>query len=70
LNRISAELALGMSLALEASEADLERAIKLMGDRADPVGSLAVAEQLIARAKLRVHTVRMALGEAGEEVLA
>jgi hypothetical protein len=67
-NRISAELALGMSLALEASEADLERIAQLLRDRADPVESLRLAEQLLPRAKVRIHTVRLALGEAGEEV--
>jgi hypothetical protein len=66
--RISAELALGMSLALEASEADLERAIALLRDRADPTESIVFAQQLLARARLRIHTVRLALGEAGEEV--
>ena len=70
MNRICAELALGMSLALEASEADLERVAALLRDRADPVESLRLAEQLLLRAKVRVHTVRLALGEAGEEVLA
>jgi hypothetical protein len=69
-NAISAELALGMSLALEASEADLERIVQLLRDRADPVESLRLAEQLLSRAKLRIHTVRLALGEAGEKVLA
>lgn len=70
MNAISAELALGMSLALEASEADLERIVQLLRDRADPVESLRLAEQLLSRAKLRIHTVRLALGEAGEKVLA
>lgn len=70
MNRISAELALGMSLALEASEADLERIAALLRDRADPIESLMLAEQLLKRARLRIHTVRLALGEAGEEVLA
>ena len=70
MNTISAELALGMSLALEASESDLERVAALLRDRADPVESLRLAEQLLSRAKVRIHTVRLALGEAGEEVLA
>lgn len=70
MNTISAELALGMSLALEASEADLERIAALLHDRADPVDSIKLAGHLLARAKLRIHTVRLALGEAGEGVLA
>ena len=70
MTRVSTELALGMSLALQASEAELERAIALLRDRADPTESIVLAQQLLARARLRVHTVRLALGEAGEEVLA
>ena len=55
-----------MSLALEASERDMEDALELLRDPRGPAACGALAEQLLGRAKVRVQTVRLALGEAAE----
>ena len=67
--RITSELALGMALALEASESELERIRALIEDRVDPVESRNLAAQLLLRARRRIETVREALGEAAEPIL-
>jgi len=61
---VSQELVLGMSLALESAEADLERIAALLEDRADPVESRELAVQLVVRALRRVRTVKEALDDA------
>jgi hypothetical protein len=66
--RISCELALGMALALEASESDMERIRALLHDRADATESLQLALELLVRARRRVETVREALGECAEPI--
>jgi hypothetical protein len=67
--RITSELALGMALALEASESELERIRALLEDRVDPAESRNLAAQLLLRARRRIETVREALGEAAEPIL-
>jgi hypothetical protein len=62
---VGPELALGMALALESSEVDLERVRTLLHDLVDPEASRELALQLLARARRRLETVRSALGEAG-----
>jgi hypothetical protein len=69
MSRIGAELALGMSLALESSEADIERALALLDERSGEAEAREMALQLLARARRRIETVRLALGEAGQFVL-
>jgi len=66
--RISSELALGMALALEASESDMERIRSLLHDRADTTESLMLAAELLTRARRRIEAVREALGEAAEPI--
>jgi hypothetical protein len=66
--RITYELALGMSLALEASESDMERIRSLLHDRADATESLQLALELLLRARRRIETVREALGDAAEPI--
>jgi len=66
--RITCELALGMALALEASESDMERIRSLLHDRADTAESLQLAAELLSRARRRIETVRAALGEAAEPI--
>lgn len=61
---LSCELALGMALALESSEADIEKARVLCSDREDPHASRELAIQLLVRAKKRIETVRIALGQS------
>ncbi len=68
MTRITYELALGMSLALEASESDMERIRTLLHDRADGAESLQLAVELLGRARRRIETVREALGEAAEPI--
>ena len=68
MTRITHELALGMALALEASEADMERIRALLHDRADTAESLQLAVELLGRARRRIETVREALGEAAEPI--
>ena len=57
------ELALGMTLALESTEAELEQIRSILREAA---GALPVLEdrahQLLGRAKRRIETVRLALG--------
>ncbi len=60
---ISAELALGMSLALETSESEIARACLLLADRIDSSDALISADRLLARARARIETVRTALDE-------
>jgi hypothetical protein len=66
---ISCELALGMSLALESSEADIERSRVLIADREGTWESQELASQLLLRAKRRIETVRLALGQIGDAFL-
>lgn len=66
MSRVTSELALGMSLALEASGTDLQRVLALLEDRADPAESREAAVQLLLRATRRVDTVRVALDEAAQ----
>jgi HEAT repeat protein len=66
MSSVSQELALGMSLALESAESDLERIAALLEDRADPAESRALAMQLVARALRRVQSVKEALDDAVE----
>jgi len=61
---ISAELALGMSLALETSEAEITRARLVLAERIDPADALISADRLLERARARLETVRLALDEA------
>jgi hypothetical protein len=68
MTRITCELALGMALALEASESELERIRALLHDRADGAESLQLAAQLLSRARRRIETVREALGEAADPI--
>jgi len=68
MTRITCELALGMALALEASESDMERIRSLLNDRADGTESLRMAMELLARARRRIETVRETLGEAAEPI--
>jgi hypothetical protein len=68
MTRITCELALGMALALEASESDMERIRSLLHDRADAAASLQLAADLLSRARRRIETVRAALGEAAEPI--
>ena len=68
MTRITCELALGMALALEASESDMERIRALLDDRADTAESLQMAFELLARARRRIETVRETLGEAAEPI--
>jgi hypothetical protein len=66
MSRITSELALGMSLALEASGTDLLRALSLLEDRADPAESRAAAIQLLLAVTRRVETVKNALDDASQ----
>jgi hypothetical protein len=66
---ISCELALGMSLALESSEADIERSRVLLADREGTWESQELASQLLLRAKRRIETVRLVLGQSGDALL-
>jgi hypothetical protein len=68
MTRITCELALGMALALEASESDMERIRSLLHDRADTAESLQQAAELLSRARRRIETVRATLGEAAEPI--
>jgi hypothetical protein len=65
---VTCELALGMALALESSEVDIERARRLCADGTDPIASRELANQLLARAKRRIETVRIALGHAAGDL--
>jgi hypothetical protein len=55
-----------MVLALESTEGDIARAIKLVSDLDDPLASRDLALQLLGRAHRRVETVRVALGTTVE----
>jgi len=68
MTRITHELALGMALALEASESDMERIRGLLHDRGDTAESLVLAIELLGRARRRIETVRETLGEAAEPI--
>jgi len=65
---IGPQLALGMALALEAAESDIEDTLAFLREPRNRETRLKVAEQLLERAKLRVQTVRLGLAEAGEAV--
>ncbi|HST02611.1 MAG TPA: hypothetical protein VLJ84_13215 [Usitatibacter sp.] len=66
MSSVSQELALGMSLALESAESDLQRIAALLEDRAGEAESRALAMQLAARALRRVQSVKQALDDAVE----
>lgn len=66
MSRITSELALGMSLALEASGSELQRVLALLEDRADPAESRQAAIELLLRATRRVETVKGALDDAAQ----
>lgn len=61
---IRAELALGMSLALETSESEITRARLVLAERLEPGDALIAADRPLARARARIETVRLALDEA------
>lgn len=60
---LSAELVLGMSLALETCETEIVRARGLLRERGEPNEALLGADRLLARARARLETVRLALDE-------
>lgn len=60
---ISAELALGMSLALETSEAEIARARSMLAAGVVPADALPTVDRLLATARTRIETVRLALDE-------
>jgi len=63
MSRISYELALGMALALEAADTDLNHLRSLISD-ADTAMPRDLASHLLERARRRMDTVRNALGDA------
>ena len=66
---IGAELALGMSLALETCESEIVRARALLRERGDPNEALLSADRLLARVRARIETVRLALDEGAAHAL-
>ncbi len=68
MSRVTSELALGMSLALETGGSELRRALALLEDRADPAESREAAIQLLLSATRRVETVRNALDDAAQVI--
>ena len=63
MSRISYELALGMALALEAADTDLNHLRGLISDAA-AAEPRELAAHLLERARRRLDTVRNALGDA------
>ncbi len=63
---ISAELALGIALALESTESDIERARELVRETESASTEGRLAEQLLARAQRRLEKVRDALSSFDE----
>ena len=57
MSRIGAELALGMSLALESSEADIERALAILDEGSDEGLALQLLARHMAHAGGRRRTV-------------
>ncbi len=66
---VGPQLALGMSLALEAAESDIEHSLAFLREPHNRETRLKLAEHLLERCKLRVQTVRVMLAEAGEAAL-
>lgn len=62
--RISPELAYGMSLLLESSEADIERARAELRAAPDSTEAILRADDLLGRAKARAEAVRLALEDS------
>lgn len=62
------ELAFGMSLALESSASDIDRALAIVQRMDGPQMNRRLAESLLERAHRRLEQVRTALGEAGAGV--
>jgi len=60
---VSRELALGIALALESSEHEIESVRELLRDPRDPEVVHELALQLLDRARRRIETVRLALAE-------
>ena len=61
--RMRRELALGMTLALESTEAELEQLRSILREATDALPVLGDrAHHLLGRAKRRIETVRLALG--------
>lgn len=58
-------LALAMSVALDGSASDIERAISLLAQPFQRDECLRAAGHLLTRAKIRVQSVQLCLGEAG-----
>jgi hypothetical protein len=65
LSVVRRELAYGMSLALESSASDIDRALAIVQRMDGPQMTRRMAESLLERAHRRVEQVRTALGEAG-----
>lgn len=63
MSRISYELALGMALALEAADTDLNH-LRALIDETGMTGTRDLAADLLERARRRMDTVRNALGDA------
>ncbi len=62
---IRPELALGIALALESTEAEIEKVRGILREESDVPMSEDRAFQLLSRAKRRIETVRLALGADG-----
>jgi signal transduction histidine kinase len=65
--RITRELAHGMSLLLESSEADIERAraeLRAAGCAAEAIGRV---DELLGRARARAEAVRIAIEDSNAE---
>jgi hypothetical protein len=60
---VSRELALGMALALESSEQEIDSVLELLRDPRDPAIVHQLALQLLLRARRRIGTVRLALAD-------
>lgn len=64
--RLQPELGVAMAIALESSEADIRAASTLLQDTENPHAARELAQQLLCRARRRVETVRIALGDAAQ----
>jgi hypothetical protein len=62
---IRPELALGIALALESTEAEIEKVRAILRETSEVAMSEDQAFQLLSRAKRRIETVRLALGADG-----
>ena len=65
--RITPELAHGMSLLLESSEADIERSRAELRDAGCAAGALRRVDDLLGRAKARAEAVRLAIRDSHDE---